>query len=69
MDIDYGLERIQLHSNFEFADTAQTISYDGQHILAPIELEFGEGNIQTVMANIDTYSSGLILNLDTYSHN
>ena len=44
MDIDYGLERIQLHSSFEFADTAQNVTYDGQHILAPIELEFAKGN-------------------------
>ena len=48
MDIDYGLERIQLHSSFEFEDTAQTVSYDGQHILAPIGSSLAE-NIQTVM--------------------
>ena len=41
--------------------TAQKVSYDGQHILAPLS-SVGEGNIQTVMANVDTGSSGLILN-------
>ena len=62
VDIDYGLERIQLHSSFDFDDAAQKIVYDGQHILAPLEMGFGEGKIQTVMANVDTGSSGLILN-------
>ncbi len=62
MDIDYGLERILLHTEFEFDDTAQKVSFDGQHILAPVELSFGENRIQTFIANIDTGSSGLILN-------
>jgi len=62
VEIDYGLQQLQLHSTFTFDKQAQTVSYDGQHILAPIELEFGENSIQTLIANIDTGSSGLILN-------
>ena len=62
VDIDYGLERILLHDSFVFSENAQQMTYDGQQILAPIELEFGEGDIQTVLANVDTGSSGLILN-------
>ena len=62
VDIDYGLERIQLHNSFEFSESAQDVSYDSQQLLAPIELAFGAGNIQTVLANVDTGSSGLIIN-------
>lgn len=62
MDIDYGLERIQLHPEFEFSDSAQKVTYDGQHILAPVELQFSNDRVQTLIANVDTGSSGLILN-------
>ena len=62
MDIDYGLERIQLHKEYAFSDTAQKVQYDGQHILAAMELAFGDNGIQTILANVDTGSSGLILN-------
>jgi hypothetical protein len=62
MDIDYGLERIQLHPEFEFSDSAQKVTYDGQHILAPVELQFANDRVQTLIANVDTGSSGLILN-------
>lgn len=62
MDIDYGLERIQLHKEYVLSETAQKVQYDGQHILAALELSFGDNGIQTILANVDTGSSGLILN-------
>lgn len=61
VDIDYGAEVLRLHPSFEFTDSASNMRFDGQNILAGVQLTHGDDTI-IVTANIDTGSSGLILN-------
>ena len=61
VDIDYGAEILRLHPSFEFSDSASNMRFDDQNILAGIQLTYGEDTI-IVTANVDTGSSGLILN-------
>ena len=62
VDIDYGQESLRLHKSLTLPESAQTIQFNGQHILANTELWYSDNGIQTVLSNIDTGSSGLLLN-------
>ena len=61
VDIDYGAEVLRLHPSFEFTNSASNMKFDGQNILAGAQLTHGDDTI-IVTANVDTGSSGLILN-------
>lgn len=64
VDIDYGREELRLHPSFKMPETAQDIQFSEGNILATTELWYSDHGIQTVLSNIDTGSSGLLLNAD-----
>ena len=65
MEIDYGQEYMRLYDSYSLPESAQPFEYDGQHILMNVELGYthdGQEGVQTILSNLDTGSSGLIVN-------
>jgi tetratricopeptide (TPR) repeat protein len=62
VEIDYGKETLRLHNEFEMPESSQSVAFNGQHILAEAKLWYDETSVQTLIVNVDTGSSGLIIN-------
>lgn len=62
MEINYGEEYLKLYDSYTMPTNSQTVRYTSQHMLADMQLWSGEDVEQSLVVNIDTGSSGLLLN-------
>ena len=62
MELNYGEEYLKLYDSYTMPTNSQQVRYTSQHMLADMQLWSGEDVKQSLVVNIDTGSSGLLLN-------